>query len=401
MADIVSKQDFLVWQPTYPQIQETDPYYWEVCNRLADDALETELGKKVPKSVIKRLSLCAVGYFQDIISDSGVWRSFVEANRKLYGWSVPFHETPEEYVDYELNREDLRFLVWYALAMGFEDMRGVYPHDPSILALADKWFGYMDSIYEEAPVPESYNIARGLDFYDQEDTKEIYGLGQWLFIHCYLITPAFAMTLGEIMSDPELKRPENLSLLHDRLEQSMMEDPTGPLALFISEWIYLILKGKLPKEEKESTEKIHPYYEKFTQATGGRTVAFFDTYESLNRFFIDELGWEKGEEHLPLMKGSRDFVLMVNKHKGMLVARNVARCIAAPENPYYDENYAREHAFELLTVRGLCPADLLHLLFENGWLPDARFPGTDDTRLVHENRDFIARCYLQKYYRGD
>ena len=174
MTEIVSKQDFLVWQPTYPQIQETDPYYWEGCNKLANDALETELGKKVPKSVIKRLSLCAVGYLQDIVADAGVWRSFVEANRKLYGWSVPFHETTEEYVDYELNREDLRFLVWYALAMGFEDMRDIYPHDPSILVLADRWFGYMESIYEEAPVPDTYNIARGLDFYDQEDTKEIY-----------------------------------------------------------------------------------------------------------------------------------------------------------------------------------------------------------------------------------
>ncbi|MDE6254840.1 MAG: DUF3843 family protein, partial [Muribaculaceae bacterium] len=136
-------------------------------------------------------------------------------------------------------------------------------------------------------------------------------------------------------------------------------------------------------------------------ATGGKTVEFFDTYEALNKFFIEKLGWEAGEEHLPMMKGERDFVLMVNKYKGMLAARNVARCIASPENPYYDKDYAEKHAFDLLTVRGLCPGDLLRMIFENDWLPDARFPETEDTKLVKENRDFIARCYLQQFYVGD
>ncbi|MDE6559546.1 MAG: DUF3843 family protein [Muribaculaceae bacterium] len=56
---------------------------------------------------------------------------------------------------------------------------------------------------------------------------------------------------------------------------------------------------------------------------------------------------------------------------------------------------------DLITERGLCPADLLHYIFEHDALPDAHFPGSDDYVLVDKNRDFIARCYLQKYYRGD
>ena len=401
MENLISKQDFLVWQPGYPKISETDPYYWELANRLAKESERSAFYSHLPKSVIKRASLCLTGYMQDVISAAGIWRSFVEANRKLYGWSVPFHELPEEYVDYELNREDVRFLVWYSIAMGYEEKRDIYPHDPLLLDLADIWFELLEEVYEDAPVPESYNITRGLDFNDEEDSHDIYRLGQWLFLHCYLITPAFSMTLGEIMSDQELVKPENVTMLHERLEQAMMQEPTGPLALFISEWLYLILNGKLLSPREEKKEAIHPYYEKFITATGGRVVEFFDTYDKMNRFFIDSLGWEEGEEHLPMMKEARDFVLMVNKYKGMLVARNVARCIASPDNPYYDKEYASTHAFELLSVRGLCPGDLLQLIFKNNWLPDACFPGTQDTSLVTDNRDFIARCYLQQYYRGD
>ena len=121
----------------------------------------------------------------------------------------------------------------------------------------------------------------------------------------------------------------------------------------------------------------------------------------MNRFFIEALGWEKDTEHLSQVKNGRDFVLLVNPKKGMLMARNVAKCIADPENPLYDKLYARKMAIELLAVRGLCPVDLLKYVLKHGWLPDACFPDSDNTELVARNADFIARCYLQDYYRGD
>lgn len=391
-------KDFLFRQPSFPKQDPNDLFYLGVANELLSVYCNSELGKLVPEMVGKRLCLGITGYFQDIVADAGFWRSFVDANRRLYGYSVPFHLEGEEYVDYELNIEDVRFLTWYIIAMTYEDLRDIYPHDSRILALADNMFAYLDSVYEDAPVSESYNIARGLELKDPEDQEKIYHLGSWLFLHCYLMTPAFALTMSEIMSDPELMNNEDVTKLHNRMEQSMMEDPTGPLALFIPEWLQLILEGKLPAERK-SDKGIHPYYEKFIAATGGKRIKYFGNYEEMNRFFIDKMGWEKNEEHLPVMKPERNFVVMVNPQRGMLVARNAARCIADPENPYYDKEYAVKNAFDFLTVRGRCPADLVKFAFENGWLPDAVFPGTEDHELVAKNFDFISRCYLQQYYR--
>ena len=173
-------------------------------------------------------------------------------------------------------------------------------------------------------------------------------------------------------------------------------------SLYIREWLYLIVEGRFPSEPKQGERfPEHKYYTAFTKATGGEVVKFFGSYEELNAFFISALGWEKGEEHLPQLKDSRDFILMVNREKGMLIARDIARCVASPSNPYYDREYARVHSMELLTERGCCPGDLLRYIFEKGWLPDAVFPQSDDKDLVFRNRDFIARCYLQQYYRGD
>ncbi|MDE6338642.1 MAG: DUF3843 family protein, partial [Muribaculaceae bacterium] len=232
-------KEFLIRQPSFPKQVGTDQYYLAVANKLLDIFNKSVLGNDVPENVGKRMCLGLIGYFQDIIADAGIWRSFINANRKLYGFSIPFHTHGEEYVDYELNREDVRFLTWYFIAMSYEDMRDIYPHDARIMALADSWYDYLDSIYEESPEPEDYNIARGLELKDPEDQEAIYHLGQWLFLHCYLMTPAFAMTLSEIMSDPELMSGEDITKLHSRMEQSMMEDPTGPLAFFIIEWLRL------------------------------------------------------------------------------------------------------------------------------------------------------------------
>ncbi len=51
--------------------------------------------------------------------------------------------------------------------------------------------------------------------------------------------------------------------------------------------------------------------------------------------------------------------------------------------------------------QGVCPVDLLRYLFDNDMVPAARWPSAKDTSILHDNWDFLARLYLQKYYRAD
>lgn len=406
----ITMQQFLVRQPSYPEQQPTDIYFLKVANRLLDLTVGAGLLKGLPDAVVQRAVLTVVGYYQDVISDAGVWHAFIDECRCLYGRTLPFFSHGDEYIDYELNRSDVRFMVWYALAMEYDPWRQLSPQAGIVEQVADLWYTELERLYEDTPEPMGHRLHQELDMHDPEDAQALMKLGNWLFMHCYLMTPAFELTMMQILTEPGVADPKNLTRLHERLEEAMGEDPTGPLALYLGEWVHLIVTGHMPKEPKQHEPAApHPYYEKFVNATGGETIAFFKTYAEMNRFFIDALGWDAGEEHLPQMKDSSHFVLMVEKNKGMLAARNVAACIAAPGNPCYDPGYARTHAINLLTERGLCPADLLKRVCQSGWLPDATFPGDykDNNelekarRLVSENWDFIARCYLQQYYRGD
>ena len=399
---MVSMEQFLLWQPSAPEETETDRYYWDLCNKLIAKAKEQNLFPSYPEKVVERAALALIGYYQDVICDAGIWRSFINENRRLYGRTLPFYEEDDDYTSYELNKADVKFMVWYALSMFYENRRVWYPLDKELMEGAEAWFEFLESKYDEAPIPQDYRLARELEMHAEEDRQTIFRLGSWMFLHCYLMTPAYALTLSELTSEYDLSSDEGVIELQKRIEISMGQDPTGPLALYLPEWLYLVVEGKnAPQPKEPKLSEPHKFYTGFTKTTGGKAIQYFATYEEMNKFFIKALDWDENEEHLPQVKNDRDFVLMVDPNKGMLLARNVAKCIADPENPLYDPEFAKTHAIDLLTERGVCPADLLRKVCENGWLPDAVFPGTEAKDLVKNNWDFIARCYLQQYYIGD
>ena len=398
---MITMQQFILRQPAAPEETSTDRYYLDLANRLVEIASEKKLFTSYPEKVVERAAMALVGYYQDVICDAVIWRSFITEHKRLYGKILPFYDVDENaYQHTELNREDVRFMVWYALSMTYEELRVCNPLDEEILKGADEWWSELERVYDDSPMPEDYRLTHELEIHAEEDREAVMRLGNWLFLHCYLMTPAFALTLSEMAWKFDLSKEDGLREFQNALNKAMGEEPTGPLALYTGEWLYLIIEGKMPPEKKRKEEiEEHKYFKAFTKATGGDVLKFFDSYDSLNRFFIDGLGWAEGEEHLPMMKEAKDFVVMVDREKGMLVARNIAKCIAAPMNPYYDKDYASAHAIELLTERGCCPGDLLRYICKEGWLPDAVFPGSDDHKLVADNHDFIARCYLQLYYR--
>lgn len=393
-------ESFLLGQPLYPEESSTDRFYYDLTVRLINAATADDCVASLHEALLERAALCLIGYYQDMIADAGLWHGFTDECRRLYGCPVPFFPVSDDYIDYELNREDVGFIVWYSVAM-YSDDRCIYPFRTDLVRLTDIWFELLEDVYDNSPVPEGYHLAHELDVYAEEDQAMILRLGSWLYLHSWLLRPAFAMTANELISELMAAGKKNEEIA-ESLQEAVKHQPTGPLALYLREWIHLTINHRLPsrRERKEQMET-HPAFERLVKATGGEPLTFVDGYDAFNRFLIEHLGWKPGEEHLVQLKDCRDFVLMANPGKGLLVAPDICRCIKSPANPLYDVEYASSHAIELLTVRGCCPHDLLTYICGKGWLPDAVFPESEDHALVAKFHDFISRCYLQLYYRGD
>ncbi|MDE6559688.1 MAG: DUF3843 family protein, partial [Muribaculaceae bacterium] len=84
MKELITESEFLYRQPCAPKKTPTDKYYYRLCNRLADMCIREKLLADWPEMMLKRVLLGVVDYFQDILTDSGIFRSFCEEHRRLY-----------------------------------------------------------------------------------------------------------------------------------------------------------------------------------------------------------------------------------------------------------------------------------------------------------------------------
>ena len=140
-------------QPNYPQVAESDKYYMVLAGRLAKIWDNSRLLMNVGDEVRRDVVLAVTGYFQDVVADAGIWRSFSTMCRELYGRPVPFFDRPDDYIDSELNEVDLRFMVWYVIDSESETPGHLSPYDPGVERLAHLFFNLLDAVYEDAPPP--------------------------------------------------------------------------------------------------------------------------------------------------------------------------------------------------------------------------------------------------------
>lgn len=422
----ITIKDFMLKQPNYPEVAESDKYYIILANRMAKLLTNSRLLVNEPEQVRKDVILAVLGYFQDVVADAGIWRSFCTVCKELYGTPLPLFTIPDDYIESELNEVDVQFVVWYVVEMSHKELGSLSPFDPAIERTAHLLFTVLDAVYDDAPVPVELQMAFDVDLNDESEAQRIYDLSYWLFWDCWFLRPAAREAFGRaatrareiIHNHPN--EDEARPLLAQLNRDVMVESVTGPLSLPIGDWIRLIVDGVMPKLDiapkvstsghagKAATDatdeptKPHKYYTAMLQATGGKEIAFIGSYDALEAFLSDGMGWGVSSEgHLPSLRDADNFVILANREKGILIAPDVAQFLSHPDNPLYDSIAAAHEAHSLVTTPGRVPIDLLKYAFVNGMLPDARLPHDKTGTLLHDNWDFLARLYLGPYSRPD
>jgi len=158
----------------------------------------------------------------------------------------------------------------------------------------------------------------------------------------------------------------------------------------------------------------HKDYAAFMKVNNNYDLAYIESYDTLKTFLVDTLGWADNEdETLPTLKENDNFVLYVNKEKGILIAPDICSLVKDPVNPYYDAKEAAADATMLYFIPGLCPIDLLRRLERDNLIPDTGFQPLEQATkakakekakakaLFQDNKDFFARYFLTDYYFGD
>ena len=142
-----------------------------------------------PRKHIKSLCCDVVGYFADILSGTGLWATFLSRHRSLYGRTLPFFPA-ENYYNGEVNREDLRVLLWYLLCTHDSLHEILSPLDDRLVATADTIYDLLESEYETAPDSPLLQEFCLPELNDTDDPEARYRFAEWLFWDSFLLGPS-------------------------------------------------------------------------------------------------------------------------------------------------------------------------------------------------------------------
>ena len=217
----------------------TDFYYAKVGNLLLRRLLRNPAKQELSEEVIMKMALKVVLYFEDIICDSGIWRSFAEKHQALYGRILPFYSFNGDYYADEPHVEDIQLLLWDVMMEEHEN-EIINPENPGLSAIAYDFYEVLDDEFEKAPINETLK-----DFFEHpvftNDFIEMRNVLQWICSTCYLTAGRYKLrgfheTFESIVKLLRFDRQDNRAL-YAAMCQQPFKYKTGMLAMLPQEWL--------------------------------------------------------------------------------------------------------------------------------------------------------------------
>jgi len=249
------------WLELKPQnySSNTDSYYLKIANKIYssfNSESKLVLLNFMDKEEIYSFCCFLTCYFEDIISDTNLWQSFKKEYTSNHNKTLPFFNLDSNYIDEEINVEDLAILIWYFINTIQED-KFANPYNEFIWLLANQAMLVLDEEYEFAPenkvLQKFYQLHPEIgDFYD------IRHVIHNIFFQSYLFYPDIKQKLNSDISQIlEDKKDEDPGLLMEYIKE-IIEDYTfnrssSLLSLNGKDWVKSVLGKSHNKHESISS----------------------------------------------------------------------------------------------------------------------------------------------------
>ena len=441
MKKVIFTQEWIALHP-YEKADETDLYYTELANEIyhaLDEACYTHNFKNMDEA--KQLALSIAGYFEDVISGTGIWKTFTVECKQRYGTYIPFYEKESEFIKSPLNEDDpaydpeeiniadVKFLLWHHYQQSSFVQEAV-PFLFGTLELAAKLaYIILDREYETAPenerlltylseMPEIEGNAETTEE-EIEKNKELDEIHRrdtlaWFHYGCYFNVgnqKRLQFTLQQMANSPQgLTEPLAYSV---QMEMTIV-GRNNLLALTSYEWLCKICRNmpthKLWEDEefrKKATEQyekvdhekaIHDY--NLLKAKGYEDKFIFLEDVKTLKEFLKEIEFELPKDIRFPQKYEKGIILSGSPYTGINISFGLAHCIASPENPYYVQERAETDSFGIISGNGLpFPYEIVCKLIENNLIPDAniftsQYVKEEGLKITQANLQFLADYYL-------
>lgn len=86
------------WSATHPykRSDASDLYYTAIANKVLNVLDSNQLDDVLNREMVRPTALALTSWFEDIISQVGIWQAFTTECKRRYGSYLPFYDTSEE-----------------------------------------------------------------------------------------------------------------------------------------------------------------------------------------------------------------------------------------------------------------------------------------------------------------
>lgn len=234
------------WQKFKPETinSKTDIYYLNISNKVFEALKATKnqiIFQKLSLNEIKELSCFLTAYFEDVISQTNIWKAFATKHYELYKSFVPI-ENSEEYFEDEINPVDVHFLIWYFLSIknknSFIGILNSY-----IVDIVVDIYDVFDENHDDAPENQALKDYFVLDF-KENDFYKVRNFIEKVFFNNYLLKiDVFERIKNQIetISSKGFQEEGIEMVLYDFKDQFLLNIKSKLLALGSNEWAAYIL----------------------------------------------------------------------------------------------------------------------------------------------------------------
>ncbi|MGL5317140.1 MAG: DUF3843 family protein [Bacteroidales bacterium] len=243
LQDRIFNKDWAAIHPFQTSCQ-SDPFFVDVANNLYKSIKKVKSLPHVEKGALRLCAINATAYLEDIISTPSLWKAFTTKYEAEYGKKLPFYDIDDDYIENEVNLQDLQFIVWFTLQRNVKEGTVIDPADPYILHIATTFYKHLFEYYETAPENEELNEYLK-KMTDCKDMGTFQDFAYWIYTYSYLFSESVAKRDAQInaLLKPHvsfLSMDEIQRLAYGYQKELVQTSPSGPLALYVNEWAALL-----------------------------------------------------------------------------------------------------------------------------------------------------------------
>jgi len=261
----ITQQWYLQKRP-YDTFDEYDKYMMQIVQKVFNLLKEQPFPIqefKLNNEQNKELAYIIGGYFEDYMSEIGVWQSLRDFNRKLYQSPIPVLLAPEDNYDSEyINAVDIQFLIWNFFARNYFGY-AITPQFEYFFLLSESIFNILEEEIEKQMATDFFEDY--LQVNEHTTFPQLYDKLNWFAMASFTTGFEYRYKLGQQFLEQQKhnRDPNYLEMVHQFIKNDLLlRFPSQYSALSIPQWFSFFVKANENVKEQIAEIKQHIGYYK-------------------------------------------------------------------------------------------------------------------------------------------